>query len=177
MWTFLWRLPLALILCCAASHGLAQANANDETALARQVFEEVNRQLPGMGRVALVAKRPDVEYKSSLRAWSDKSGLRKIEATDRDDDGNVITEYYFADGALVFAYVATQGFDKGNRPVTRNEDRQYFRSGKMFRWLAGKEKTPRPPASPDFIEEGRSRAAAARFFAEAVARAGKAGAR
>ena len=153
-----------LALACPA---LAQ---QPDTSLARQVYADVNAQLPRMQRVAFNAKRPDVEYRSEVKAWADASGVRKVEVVDRDDSGDVLTEYYYANGALVFAYQAVKGFE-GKKQVTRIEQRQYFRDGRMFHWLGGTERAPQDPKSRDFADESKARVAAGNFYLQAARKA------
>ncbi len=134
-----------------------------DTAFAREVTAEVNGGLARMQRVAFRAQRPDVGYESQVRAWRDAQGVRKIEVTDLDDSGSVVTEYYFRDAGLVFAYVAIKGW-QGKREVTRVERRQYFRGEAMVRWLDGMGKVERAADDPEFQPEATLRLAAARFF-------------
>jgi hypothetical protein len=138
-------------------------------AVAREVTRDVNGALDRLDRVAFTARRPDVAYDSQLVAWADTTGVRKIEATDLDDSGSVVGEYYFRDGELVFAYVATKGW-QGDREVTRHERRQYFQRGAMVTWLDGMEKAPRAPDDAEFAAEARERIAAATFFRDAALR-------
>lgn len=161
------RVALAATLLALALPVLAQ---QPDTSLARQVYAEVNAQVPRMQRATFNAKRPDVEYRSEVKAWADASGVRKVEVVDRDDSGDVVTEYYYANGALVFAYQAVKGYE-GRRPVTRVEQRQYFRDGRMFHWLGGTERAPQDPKSRDFVEESKERAAAGAFYLRAARRA------
>ena len=141
------------------------------TTQASQVFAEVNAQLPRMAPVSFRARRPDVAYVSEVRAWSDAGGVRKLEVTDRDDSGDVISEYYFAGRQLVFVYGAIRGYTEDNRQVTRNEDRQYFGDGQMIRWLGGRDKVEQPRGSPDYLAAQHGRLAAAAFYQQAAERA------
>lgn len=153
---------LALGVICSS------ANAQADTAQARQVFSEVNQQLTQLKKSAFKAKRPDVSYSSEIKVWSDDSGVRKLEITDRDDSGDVITEYYYAASNLVFVYQAVKGFNDANKQVTRNEDRQYFQAGKMFKWLSGTDKSIVEPNSADFSSEAKIRLAASVFYIKTV---------
>ena len=143
------------------------AGAPADTALAREVTAEVNGGLARLERTAFTAQLKGVDYKSRVRAWRDASGVRKIEVTDADDSGSVVTEYYFRDADLVFAYVAIKGW-KGEREVTRNERRQYFRSGALVLWLDGLDKATRTADDPEFRDEARTRLEAAQFYREAA---------
>ncbi|MCM2258686.1 MAG: hypothetical protein NDJ94_23890, partial [Vicinamibacteria bacterium] len=155
---------LLSVLLASAGPAFAQA----DTALARQVHADVGRQLASFDKVSFEATRPDVEYRSEVKAWADASGVRKLEVTDRDDSGDVVTEYYYAGGALVFVYQAIKGFDDAGKQVTRGEERQYFRDDKMFKWLSGKEAAANAPADPAFAEEGSTRLAASAFYVKAA---------
>lgn len=159
-------LLLAAVLCGAP----APANENAATAVAREVSREVNGALDDFERVAFAARRPDVEYDSQVVAWRDASGVRKVEATDLDDSGSVVTEYYYRDAGLVFAYVAIKGWS-GAREVTRNERRQYFHDGALVRWLDGMDKVARAPDDPEYAREAALRLDAANFFRESATRA------
>jgi hypothetical protein len=147
------------------------AYAQDDTAAARQLFADVNRQLAGMRKSNTLARLPGVAWTSEVRAWSDTEGVRKLEAIDRDDDGDVVTEYYYAGGRLVFAYQATRGFNPAGKQVTRNEEREYFADGRMFKWLGGMDKVANPPAGAGFAKESAARLAASAFYLQALARA------
>lgn len=164
-------MPLAHLLLAAAllAAGPVLAAA-DPAALAREVTREVNGALDRLHRADFRAQRPDVAYTTEVRAWRDARGVRKVEATDLDDSGSVVTEYYFRDGALVFAYVAIKGWQDG-REVTRVEHRQYFRDGAMTRWLAGIDKRPRAADDPEYVLESKTRHAAAIFYRDAATRA------
>lgn len=148
----------------------APDTAADVAATARAVTREVNGALATLERATFRAQRPDVAYASEIRAWRDATGVRKVEATDLDDSGSVVTEYYYRDGDLVFAYVAIKGW-QGAREVTRVEHRQYFLDGTMTRWLAGMDKMLRAPDDPDLADEAQTRHAAAMFFHAAATRA------
>ncbi|MEQ1536313.1 MAG: hypothetical protein ABL923_10585 [Burkholderiaceae bacterium] len=151
--------------CLTSPPALAQA----DTAQARQVFAEVNQQLAQLKKTSLKAKRPDVAYTSNVKVWSDDSGVRKLEVTDLDDSGDVMTEYYYEGGKLVFVYQAVKGFNDANKQVTRHEERQYFRADKMFKWLSGTDKAEVGSKSSDFTAEATARLAASAFYAKAAA--------
>ncbi len=160
----LYAFAIAFIACGAAF-------AQDDTAHARQVHADVNRQLASFNTVSVIVKRPDVEYQSNVRAWSDTSGVRKIETTDFDDDGDVTTEYYYANGALVFVYQAIKGFNDAGKQATRIEHRQYFRDGAMIKWLSGMDKSSIAPNATEFAEEARTRFRASAFFLQTASQA------
>jgi hypothetical protein len=133
------------------------AFAQPDTAVARQVFAEVNGKLPSLAETRLTVRRPGVAYDNELRAWSEGGVLRKIESVARDDSGDVVVEYYFGKGQeFVFAYTAVKGWD-GPKQVTRTEQRQYFDNGKMVKWLGGREAMAVPASDPQFAAEGRAR--------------------
>ena len=163
-------MPCAIVLVALVSMP-APAAAQADTALARQVVADINKGLPQLRLVTLVARRPDVEYESHVKAWADDGGVRKLEVTDHDDSGDVVTEYFYAGGALVFVYQAVKGFNDAGRMVTRGEERQYFRDGRMFKWLSGMDKAEVPPADAQFAEEGKTRLGASAFLAKAAASA------
>jgi hypothetical protein len=140
------------------------AFAQADTAQAREVFALVNKRLPTLDKVSLVVKLPNVDYKSEVKAWLDAGSVAKLEVTDRDDSGNVFTEYYYARGELVIIYQAVMGFKSAgnsNKMATTSEERYYFRDGKMFKWLSGmgNDKLDVPRASAEFSDEGKSRLA------------------
>ncbi len=156
-------LLLAAALCSAPPLVAAPA----DTALAREVTAEVNGALARLERSAFTAQLGGVAYKSQVRAWRDATGVRKVEVTDADDSGSVVTEYYFRGADLVFAYVAIKGW-KGEREVTRVERRQYFRGGALQLWLDGMDKVPRGADDPEYRDEARRRLEAAQFYREAA---------
>lgn len=158
----------ALLLAAALLAGQGAAFAQPDTAYAREVVAEVNGKLASLEQAAFSAQRRNVEYRSAVKAWRDGSGVRKLEVTDLDDSGSVVTEYYYRDGALVFAYVAVKGFNDAGREVTRVEQREYYRDGRLFHWLGGLEKMPIPATDPGFARESKERLAASAFYAEAA---------
>lgn len=156
-----WLSCLALVATCMVSSPvLAQA----DTERARQVYIDVNQQLSTYKKAAFKAKRPDVSYTSNVKVWRDILEIRKIEVTDLDDSGDVITEYYYTGGQMVFAYQAVKGFNDKNKQVTRHEERQYFEDGKMFKWLSGTDKSIVAANSSDFAAEAKTRLAASTFY-------------
>jgi hypothetical protein len=133
------------------------AFAQADTALARQVYAEVNARLAALSETRITVRRPGVAYDNELRAWSESGVLRKIESVARDDSGDVVVEYYFGKGQeFVFAYTAVKGWD-GPRQVNRIEQRQYFDNGKLVKWLGGREAKPVPASDPQYAAEGRAR--------------------
>lgn len=163
--------PAAVIAVAFASLLAAPAFAQADTATARQAYAEVNGKLASLSLQRLTVRRPGVGYDSELRAWREGATLRKIESVARDDDGDVVIEYYFGKAQeFVFAYVAIQGRD-GARPVTRVEHRQYFADGRLFKWLGGKEAAPIPASDPEFAAEGRARLEELAFYVPALAKA------
>lgn len=155
------------LLLAALCPALCVAAPPVDTAFAREVTAEVNGGLAKMQPVAFRAQRPDADYESQVRAWRDGEGVRKVEVTDPDDSGSVVTEYYFRDAGLVFAYVAIKGW-QGQREVTRIERRQYFRGGAMERWLDGMDKVERTADDPEYPVEAMLRLDAARFYLDAA---------
>lgn len=148
----------------------------DVTAQARQVFADVNRQLSRFDAVTFVGRRPGVGYKAEGRAWAEAGLLRKIEVTERDDSGDVVSEFFFAGPDLVFLFESVRGFaDSGSakRQVTTSEERFYFRDGALVKWISGmgNDKRDNASGSADFNAAGRSRLAAAAAFKLAAQRA------
>lgn len=156
-------LGLAPLILAPAAH----ADESD-TAFARQVHAEVNGRLDALTGVAFSARRPDADHTSEVKAWADASGVRKIEATDRDDSGEVVTEYFYAKGALVFAYQAIRSFNASGKQVTRIENRQYFSNGRMHHWLGGMDKLASDPADAGFMQESKVRTQASGFYLRAA---------
>ncbi len=139
-------------------------SAQADVAAIRQVVNDINTRFKGLTATRYVAQQAGVEYRSEVKAWADDRGVGKIEATAHDDDGDVVTEYYFADGALVFIYEAIKGYNDAGRQVTRSEERLYFKGGAMLAWRSGMgDVTDNDPKSPDFAEQARSRLAFAAF--------------
>jgi hypothetical protein len=151
----------------------AQILAQADTAQARQVYADINKTLAAMGRVNATAQRADVSYRSELMAWADSTGVRKIRATDHDDDGDVISDYYYTRGALIFVYQAIKGFDETGKQATRSEERQYFQNGKMFKWLSGLDKAANASSDAGFADQAKTRLAAAKLFFDVATKAGK----
>lgn len=152
-------------LCVRVVNTQTEAEAEAE---ARNVSAEVQKQLGSFKKVNFVAKRPDVDYKSEVTAWSDTSGVRKLEVTDRFESGDVVTGYLYANGVLVFVYQANKFFNKAGMQVTLDEEREYFRDNKMLKWLRGLEKAVNNPSSAEFAREANMRLAASAFYVNAT---------
>lgn len=146
------------------------AQAQSDTALARKIYADVNSRLGVMARTNFVAQRPNVEYRSNVRAWRDAEGVRKLEVIDPDDDGEVIGEYFFDRGQLIFYFGTIKGYTEKGRLIAKSETRQYFQGGRMFKWLAGmgSDVGSTPTNSTEFIEEEQSRIAGATFYLRAA---------
>jgi hypothetical protein len=167
---------IVAILCAAALLAPALSHGQADTAAARQLFSDINKRLPQLDQVSFISKRPGVSYKAEGRAWSDAGTIVKIEIIERDDSGDVVSEFYFSNSTLVFVYEAIKGFaDSGNtnKQITKLEERYYFRDGKLFKWISGmaKDQSDNPVGNADFADAGKSRLAAANTFIAAARKA------
>lgn len=160
------RALLASALLAACLPALGQP---DPEASARAAVAEVNGRLATLERAKFTAQRRGVEYTSRVTAWRDASGVRKLEVTDLDDSGSVVAEYYYRDRSLVFVYVAVKGFNAAGREATRVEQRLYFRSGTLVRWLGGMDRVPVAAADPEFARQAKARLEASDVFVQAAA--------
>jgi hypothetical protein len=147
----------------------------DDTAANGRLYEDVNRAVPTMTVVTTTARRPGVDYPSELTAWLDPLAstvtVAKIRAVERDDSGDVVTDFYFRDGDLWFVYQAIYGFDERGQQVVRNETRQYFRDGRQFRLLGGLDQVAQSPSLEWFSElERASIERAAAFLSSIITR-------
>lgn len=166
---FMGSLPgsFAVATCCLLAILVAPlAQAQTDTAFARSLYADINSRLGEMVRKDFVAQKPDAEFFSKVVVWQGAEGVRKLQVTDPDDDGEVGGEYYFDREQLVFYFGAIKGYTKTGRLAARIETRQYFRQGRMFKWLAGigSNSGSTPQNSTEFVEEEQSRIAAASFY-------------
>lgn len=167
---------LGFVTVCLLMLAPALTHAQVDTAQARQVFAEVNQQLPQLRRVTFSSQRPGVEYKAQGKAWAEGGQVKKIEIIERDDSGDVVSEFYYAGSTLVFVFEMVKGFaDAGNsnKQVAIGEERYYYRDGKLFKWLSGMghDKRENPPSSADFANVAKSRLAASATFQAAAVKA------
>lgn len=151
----------------------ATTQAQADTAQARQVFAQINQQLPQLQRITFSAKRPATNYPAQGKAWVDAGVVKKIEIIERDDSGDAVSEFYYSGDSLIFVFEAVQGFanaGQSSKQITVSEERFYYRDGQLFKWLSGlgNNKTDNTPGSPDFSEAGRSRLAASNAFRSAA---------
>jgi hypothetical protein len=149
----------------------APALAQDDTALHREVYADVNKRKATMRSIEARGYRPGAGHSSELTAWVENGEVRKIAALERDDAGDVATEFYYRRGRLLFVYQAIKGHEKGRKQVTRVENRLYFRDGRLLHMLGGAEKAPQDPQSPDFREAEAAASRASDAFLDAVRRA------
>lgn len=162
-------LTLALL---SPAGALAQVDA--DVAQARRVFAEVNQSLPKLQQAAFTGRRPGASYPSNGKAWAKAGAVQKIEIVELDDSGDVVSEFYYAEGALVFVYEAVKGYrGTSGKQATVNEERLYFRDGRLVKWLSGmaSDRTDHTPGSADFNEAGRARLAASAAFVAAARKA------
>jgi hypothetical protein len=159
-------LVLAMLLALAMP-----ALAQDDTAMHRAVYADVNKRKATMRSIEARGHRPGAGYSSELVAWVENGEVRKIEALERDDAGDVATEFYYQRGRLLFVYQAVKGYEKGRKQVTRVENRLYFREGRMFHMLGGLEKAPQDPQSADFRDAEAAATRASDAFLDAIRRA------
>lgn len=162
---------LSLALLSPAS---TQAQTDGHVAQARRVFSEVNQLLPTLQQAAFTGRRPGASYPSNGRAWAKVGAVQKIEIIELDDSGDVVSEFYYADGALVFVYEAVKGYrGQASKQVTVNEERLYFHEGRLVKWLSGmgNDRTDHTAGSAEFTEAGRSRLAASTAFLAAAHKA------
>lgn len=169
--------PRRLSACAVTAIAIAAmplaTHAQADTVQARQLFAEVNKQLPQLERVTFVSRRPGADYKAEGKAWLDSGSIKKIEITERDDSGDVVSEFYYSGAMLVFVYEAVKGFaDSGSskKQLITSEERYYFRDGKLVKWLSGmgNDKGENSPTSPEFADAARSRLAASTTFQAAA---------
>ena len=158
----------------------ALADAQPDTEHARKVFAETNQQLGQLEKVTFFTRRPGVDYSAEGTAWRDKSSVRKLEIIERDDSGDVVSEWYFSGNTLVFVLESVRGFangGRGNKQVTVNEERLYFRDGKLFKWLSGmgNDRTDNSSNSKEFKQASESRLAASAAFLNTAQQTGTSG--
>lgn len=157
---------LALLLVA----GPAFALSPPERARIDALVAEARQQRERLPEARAVAQRPDVAYPSELSTWADAAGLRLIEITERDDSGDVRSEYLYASGSLLFARQVVMGYDAAGQAVERMAQRAYFRDGAMAGWFDG-ETDEIDPASADFAAEDALRRRLADFFLAAAGQA------
>ncbi len=158
----------------------ALAGAQPDTEQARRVFSETNQQIPQLERVTFFTRRPGAGYSAEGTAWRDKNTVKKIEIIERDDSGDVVSEWYFSGSTLVFVLESVRGFSNtapGNKLRTVTEERFYFRDGKLFKWLSGmgNNKTENPTTGQAFTQAAQSLLAASAAFVNAVQQTGASG--
>ena len=147
---------LALALCILVP---GRAAAQADTAYAREVHGQVQKELAQMQRIHFTFSQPGIPVREQVSAWSQGKDVRKIQVIAPDDSGDVVSEYFYAKGALVFVYMAVKGYTPAGAQRTGIEHRQYFRDGRMIRWLGGMEKVELSDRDPDYRREEKDRLA------------------
>lgn len=167
-------LRVALFALCVATMSPAlPAQAQPAVADARRVYAEVQKRLPKLLVSTFIAQRPGVTYKAEGGVWSDASGIVKIEAIERDDSGDVVSEFFYSNGSFVFVFEAIKGgIDNSNKQVTRSEERYYYQNGKLVEWISGmsKDQPRNTPGSVEFNEVATSRRHASSAFFDAASK-------
>jgi hypothetical protein len=165
------RRVAVLALCIVATWSALPAHAQSTVAEVRRVYADVQKRLPKLSSTKFVGSRPGVTYRAEGRAWSDTSGIVKIEVIERDDSGDVVSEFFYSNGLLVFVFESVKGFvENSNKQVTRSEERYYYQNGKLVEWISGisKEQLKNKPGSVEFNEVATSRLGASNAFLAAA---------
>lgn len=150
---------LRLVLLFLAALPFA-ALAQEDTAHHRAVYAEIQKNEASYRRAKATFKDDPIVFE--LQGWFDSGELRKILSVVPGEDGDGSEEYYLENGQPLFVY---RQYKKGGGQPVKVEDRFYFRSGKLFKWL-GTDKKPVAPGSGDFqFEAERLTGNAANFIA------------
>ena len=94
-----------------------------------------------------------------LMAFYEKNDLKKVITTFYGESGKAVTEYYFNNGELCFAFKKNYFYDKpiyieGAKIKSTEEWRYYFFNNELLRWLDNANKQI-PPISKKFQDENK----------------------
>jgi len=163
------RILLTLLL---GAFGGWSLNAQEDTAMIRKAYSEINAAIPQM---KLVKGSVDVDGLTfELNGWKDEGGLRKVVSRVPGEDGDGSEEYYWKDGELIFVFRHYEAAAEDGKKGVQMEDRFYLRDGKLFKWL-GTDKQAVSPKREDFALEAERLTELSGQFASSLGAKKKAG--
>ncbi len=178
------RLKVLLAVLCltsflshvAANSLVAQLQAGAGDAVTTASVQSIRRQYAAINRRA--GRYKQVRKKLSgfsleggeLVAYLDGPAVVKIAANHYGEGGRTLEEYYYLKGKLIFVFQSESRYDRplGGKVVQRRENRFYFESDRLIRWLDGDGKPVAPDAAEyqqqqdEFLETSRKFVNAAR---------------
>ena len=119
-----------------ASQSVSVAQSADPIASIREHYAQINRSAPLYKKVKKELSGFSAEG-GELLAYFHGPSVMKIVATFLGESGKASEEYYFWDGQLIFVLRKDFQYSKplSGKVIRTTENRFYFSSGKLIRWI------------------------------------------
>lgn len=152
----------AVLAACVLSCSFGAQAADAPTAEHRRLYAEINATLNTLTRQVYSVQVDDAPVPLEIQTWSsgaDGDIPEKMVSRAVEDHGDTTQEFYFGPAGsrrelrFIFEVITTQAIDGSHKTV--QENRYYFRDGKMFRWL-DPSKQPVPPESSAFKDKANA---------------------
>lgn len=134
-----------------------RAQAVDPIVSIRQQYAAINKRAPRLRKVKKELSGFSLEG-GELVAYFDGPAIVKMVATHYGEGGRTVEEYYYSGGKLIFLFEKVLHYDRpmSGKVVRSAENRYYFASEKLVRWID--EKGKQAPGGSEQFEEKQSEA-------------------
>lgn len=145
-------LALAFILTLIQRKCLGQENG-DQIKYIRKVFQETTTRCESISPKYLRLDTLRDDGAIELRQWMHNDKDIKFQLTEYDGKDKRVSDFYFGNGGLIFAFTRDFRHDELDHPYVR-ENRYYFKNDDtLIRWL-DEDKNEVDPTSEGFLERG-----------------------
>jgi hypothetical protein len=124
----------------------------------KKQYAEVNAKVSSYNKVEKKILGQSTES-GIIIAYYDNTNLKKIVTTYFGEMGKTVTEYYFNQDGLFFAFKSEYFYNKpiyeeGSKVTSVEENRYYLYKNSLFRWLDNKKKIVRPDTM-EYLKENK----------------------
>lgn len=138
---------LALLGCAVGTGATAKDGPRTEDAISaiRRQYAAINRRLSKYRVVKKELSGFSTEG-GELVAYLDGAAVVKMKANHQGETGHSSDEFYFRDGKLIFVFHRLETYDEpmSGKVVKTEEERFYFRGGRLIRWIDARARQVRP---------------------------------
>lgn len=126
----------ACVIAVAGSLRAADSSVEEKVKAIRAKYAEIEKGLKGCRQVKREVLDESAEG-GELTAYFEDSNLRKLSVRLFGETGNVLEEFYFAEGKVIFVFRGDTRFTAPNSGavMSKTEQRFYFAEDKLIRWL------------------------------------------
>ena len=149
---FIWWAILMITYMVPCGYGIGQPTLEGQIEYIREQFRVINSRCASVEPLIFRSDTLHATGPMEIKSWRFKGSEIKMQATVHRESGKMITDYYFSNRGLIFAFVQEYLQDEFEQPYVR-ENRYYFQNeDRMIRWL-DEDKKEVDPASERFREK------------------------